>query len=105
MQDLSGNPIAGDFGSLKPLLTKAKENGLKLTIHCAEVSGRAEETREILDFDAVRRIGHGTFLDGISKGLNRIYIGNQRMFLQRHHNFGPCSKLKEFLSSAACPVM
>lgn len=61
--DLSGNPTAGDFSALKPILSKARENGLKLTIHCAEVAGRAEETKEILDFD-VDRLGHGTFLDG-----------------------------------------
>lgn len=63
-QDLSGNPVMGDFNSLKPILIRARESGLKLTIHCAEVAGRTEEIKDILEFNGVDRIGHGTYLDG-----------------------------------------
>lgn len=62
--DLSGNPTTGCFTALKPLLQRARENGLRLTIHCAEVAGRAEETKEMLESGLMDRIGHGTFLDG-----------------------------------------
>lgn len=54
----------GEFRSFKSLLTRAKECGLKLTIHCAEVHGYVNDTKEILEYEGVDRIGHGTFLDG-----------------------------------------
>lgn len=62
--DLSGNPAMGSFTALAPLLARAKEKGLKLAIHCAEIAGRVEETKEMLESGLVDRIGHGTFLDG-----------------------------------------
>lgn len=61
---LSGNPTTGSFTALKPVLQRARENGLRLTIHCAEVAGRVEETKEMLESGLMDRIGHGTFLDG-----------------------------------------
>lgn len=61
--DLSGNPSSGNFNTLKPLLSQARHEGLKLSIHCAEITDRVDETREVLVF-GVDRIGHGTFLDG-----------------------------------------
>ncbi|KAJ8969335.1 hypothetical protein NQ317_014596 [Molorchus minor] len=57
--DLSGNPHLGCFD--KELFNKAKENGLKTTIHCAEIINN-DEVMEILNFGP-NRIGHATFLN------------------------------------------
>lgn len=62
--DFSGNPSVGNFADFKPLLQRARHSGLKLAIHCAEIAGRAEESKEMLESGLVDRIGHGTFLDG-----------------------------------------
>lgn len=61
--DLNGNPSLGNFNDLKPILSQARREGLRLAVHCSEIAGRVEETREVLEF-GVDRIGHGTFLDG-----------------------------------------
>lgn len=62
--DFSGDPSKGEFPDFIPMLKEARANGLKLSIHCAEIEGRAKETKEILNSGLVDRIGHGTFLDG-----------------------------------------
>lgn len=62
--DLSGNPSVGTWNEVKPILQKAKDAGLKLSIHCAEIADRVEETKAILESGLADRIGHGTFMDG-----------------------------------------
>ncbi|XP_016960076.1 adenosine deaminase-like protein [Drosophila biarmipes] len=58
--DLSGNPARGSFSEFAPILAKAREKGLKLAIHCAEIDNPAE-VKEMLQF-GMSRCGHGTFL-------------------------------------------
>lgn len=58
--DLSGNPKFGTFEEYKELLSRARESGLKLALHCGEVEN-AEEIRKMLDF-GMDRCGHGTFI-------------------------------------------
>ncbi|XP_017088556.2 adenosine deaminase-like protein [Drosophila bipectinata] len=59
--DLSGNPGKGSFADFIPILSRARENGLKLVIHCAEIEN-PPEVKEMLKF-GMTRCGHGTFLD------------------------------------------
>lgn len=63
--DLSGNPAAGDFEELKPILSDAKEMGLKLSLH----SGESNDSKSLSEAEAmlyfgIDRIGHGTFIAG-----------------------------------------
>lgn len=58
--DLSGNPKSGNFGDYKNLLSRAREAGLKLALHCGEVDNPTE-IREMLEF-GMDRCGHGTFI-------------------------------------------
>ena len=59
--DLSGDPTVGDIAALVPVLHSAKEKGLKLAIHIAEVPHRNEEI-ELLLSTRPDRLGHATFL-------------------------------------------
>eukprot|EP00043_Microstomoeca_roanoka_P013587 m.133307 g.133307 ORF g.133307 m.133307 type:complete len:341 (+) comp15796_c0_seq7:1954-2976(+) len=59
--DLCGDPTKGNVAELLPLLQHAKEQGLKMTLHTAEVDN-AEESQQLLGL-LPDRIGHGTFLD------------------------------------------
>ncbi|CAG9762326.1 unnamed protein product [Ceutorhynchus assimilis] len=56
--DLSGDPAKGDF--FRDIFEKARENGLKTAIHCAEIQNDAE-VKNILEFKP-DRLGHGTFI-------------------------------------------
>lgn len=58
--DLSGNPNKGEFKDFKSILQRAKDDNLKLVLHCAEVENR-HEAQEMIDF-GFERCGHGTFL-------------------------------------------
>ncbi|XP_020811851.1 adenosine deaminase-like protein [Drosophila serrata] len=58
--DLSGNPGKGTFSDFVPILSLAREKGLKLVLHCAEIENPAE-IKEMLNF-GMSRCGHGTFL-------------------------------------------
>ncbi|XP_026745954.1 adenosine deaminase-like protein [Trichoplusia ni] len=55
--ELSGDPMAGKFESFVPALTKARDAGLKVTLHCGEVCN-PKEVLEMLKFKP-DRIGHG----------------------------------------------
>ncbi|XP_032511838.1 adenosine deaminase-like protein [Danaus plexippus] len=55
--ELSGNPTVGKFQDFVPALQRAREAGLKITLHCGEVSN-PEEVFDMLMFKA-ERIGHG----------------------------------------------
>lgn len=56
--DLSGNPLEGNF--FEELFSKAKSNGLFITLHCAEVKNDVE-VLEMLKFQP-DRLGHCTYL-------------------------------------------
>ncbi|KAK5902043.1 hypothetical protein CesoFtcFv8_007340 [Champsocephalus esox] len=69
--DLSGDPTVGHGKDLLPALQKAKNCGLKLSLHLSEVPSQLEESDLLLDLPP-DRIGHGTFLHpamGGSQGL------------------------------------
>ncbi|XP_060891641.1 adenosine deaminase-like protein [Labrus mixtus] len=69
--DLSGDPTVGHGKDLLPALQRAKNCGLKLSLHLSEVASQLEETDLLLDLPP-DRIGHGTFLHpevGGSQGL------------------------------------
>ncbi|CAJ1056421.1 adenosine deaminase-like protein [Xyrichtys novacula] len=59
--DLSGDPTVGHGKDLLPALQKAKNCGLKLSLHLSEVPTQQEETDLLLNLPP-DRIGHGTFL-------------------------------------------
>ncbi|XP_017018483.1 adenosine deaminase-like protein [Drosophila kikkawai] len=58
--DLSGNPGKGRFSDFAPILSLARDQGLKLVLHCAEIENPVE-VKEMLNF-GMSRCGHGTFL-------------------------------------------
>ncbi|XP_036836417.1 adenosine deaminase-like protein isoform X6 [Oncorhynchus mykiss] len=59
--DLSGDPMVGHGRDLLPALQKAKNCGLKLSLHLSEVPSQADESELLLNIPP-DRIGHGTFL-------------------------------------------
>ncbi|KAJ6643463.1 Adenosine deaminase-like protein [Pseudolycoriella hygida] len=60
--DFSGSPTEGVFEDFKPILERARSNGLKLALHCGEVENQSE-IEEMLQF-GMDRLGHGTFIRG-----------------------------------------
>ncbi|CAK6961590.1 adenosine deaminase-like protein isoform X1 [Scomber scombrus] len=59
--DLSGDPTVGHGRDLLPALQRAKNCGLKLSLHLSEVQSQLEETDLLLNLPP-DRIGHGTFM-------------------------------------------
>ncbi|XP_070762947.1 N6-Methyl-AMP deaminase isoform X1 [Enoplosus armatus] len=59
--DLSGDPTVGHGKDLLPALQRAKNCGLKLSLHLSEVPSQLEESDLLLNLPP-DRIGHGTFL-------------------------------------------
>ncbi|XP_045763621.1 adenosine deaminase-like protein [Maniola jurtina] len=55
--ELSGNPAIGNFQDFVPPLTRARNAGLKITLHCGEICN-PKEVIEMLNFKP-ERIGHG----------------------------------------------
>lgn len=60
--DLSGDPSCCKFSDYKEMLNVARNKGIQLALHCAEVANE-EEIIEMLNF-GMDRLGHGTFIDG-----------------------------------------
>uniref|UniRef100_I3JP17 N6-Methyl-AMP deaminase n=1 Tax=Oreochromis niloticus TaxID=8128 RepID=I3JP17_ORENI len=59
--DLSGDPTVGHGKDLLPALQKAKNSGLKLSLHLSEIPSQLDESDLLLSLPP-DRIGHGTFL-------------------------------------------
>ncbi|XP_068595913.1 adenosine deaminase-like protein [Brachionichthys hirsutus] len=59
--DLSGDPMVGHGRDLIPALQRAKNCGLKTSLHLSEVPSQLEESDLLLNLPP-DRIGHGTFL-------------------------------------------
>ena len=58
--DLSGDPLKGDVDQFKQYFSVARNLGMKLSLHTAEVSGAAKETPRILELEP-ERVGHFLF--------------------------------------------
>ncbi|CAG8533466.1 2724_t:CDS:2 [Diversispora eburnea] len=74
--DLCGDPTKGHFDNLKPAFIKAKDNGLKVTLHFGEVESIIPEHASMLTIPP-DRVGHATHLDANSKRyilFNRLPI-------------------------------
>nr|XP_022908233.1 adenosine deaminase-like protein [Onthophagus taurus] len=67
--DLCGNPNEGKF--FRGIFEKARENGLKITLHCAEVAN-SDEVMEMFEFKP-DRIGHGTCIHGDFGGNEMLW--------------------------------
>ncbi|KAJ8446592.1 hypothetical protein Cgig2_019745 [Carnegiea gigantea] len=59
--DLSGHPKVGDWTTFLPALKFARDQGLRVTLHCGEVPNQ-EEIHAMLDF-LPERIGHACCLE------------------------------------------
>ncbi|KAL8151195.1 hypothetical protein V2J09_021003 [Rumex salicifolius] len=59
--DLSGNPIVGKWVTYLPALKFAREQGMRITLHCGEVPNQ-DEIHAMLDFHP-DRIGHACCLE------------------------------------------
>lgn len=60
--DLSGDPTCNSFEDYKSQITRARDAGLKLALHCGEVQNDSE-IKSMLEF-GMDRLGHGTFISG-----------------------------------------
>lgn len=60
--DLSGDPTSKSFSEFKEILNEARQNKLKLALHCGEVDNQVE-IADMLEF-GMDRLGHGTFISG-----------------------------------------
>ncbi|XP_033341871.2 adenosine deaminase-like protein [Megalopta genalis] len=67
--DLSGDPMTGD--AFLELLKKARNAGLKIAAHCAEISNEVE-ARDILEFKP-DRLGHCTSIHPNLQGSEKLF--------------------------------
>ncbi|KAJ3052203.1 hypothetical protein HK097_006727 [Rhizophlyctis rosea] len=64
--DLCGPPTDGTAVVFAPAIKRAKESGLKVTLHAAEIQNIDTDTQNLL-LTSPDRIGHGTFLNTHAK--------------------------------------
>jgi adenosine deaminase len=69
--DLSGDPVKGLVTDYLPILACARNAGLKISIHCAEVPN-PNETEMILDFRP-DRVGHCTCIHPFHGGTQELW--------------------------------
>ena len=67
--DFSGHPAKGHFRDFIPILEQLRQEGLGLTVHCAETP-ECHDTDDILDFSP-DRLGHAVWLN---KAQERIVL-------------------------------
>lgn len=60
--DLSGDPTCKSFEDFRNQITRARDAGLKLALHCGEVQNDSE-IKSMLEY-GMDRLGHGTFISG-----------------------------------------
>ncbi len=73
--ELSGDAAEGDARMFLPLLKETKEQGLKLSVHLAEVRGFHDETKQFLEelLDSSTRLGHGTCVHPSTGGSEELW--------------------------------
>ncbi|XP_071844424.1 N6-Methyl-AMP deaminase-like isoform X2 [Apostichopus japonicus] len=69
--DLSGDPFTTNVSDIIPLLSRAKNAGLKLALHLAETDDRSAESLMLLQVPP-DRIGHGTFIHPAAGGTDEM---------------------------------
>ncbi|KAJ0179189.1 hypothetical protein K1T71_004901 [Dendrolimus kikuchii] len=69
--EISGNPMLGRFQDFIPLLAKARQAGLKITLHCGEVCN-PQEVLEMLQYKP-DRIGHAVCVNPKYGGTNETW--------------------------------
>lgn len=62
--DLSGNAERGKFSDYLEFFKKARDEGFRFAIHCAESMNEEEILAKLEFMTADDRIGHGTFISG-----------------------------------------
>lgn len=74
--DFSGDPAVGNAAEFIPVFLSAKQKGLKVASHLAELP-KFEETLSVLRVAPPDRIGHGTFLHQGLKEIENIVISQK----------------------------
>lgn len=69
--ELSGNPTIGEFQMFVPMLTKARQAGLKVTLHCGEVCN-PKEILEMINYKP-DRIGHAICIHPKYGGTDELW--------------------------------
>ncbi|XP_063239402.1 adenosine deaminase-like protein [Bacillus rossius redtenbacheri] len=69
--DLSGDPAEGSVADYLPVLRACREEGLRTSLHCAEIP-QPDEVRAILDFKP-DRIGHATCIHPNTGGSEELW--------------------------------
>ena len=59
--EVSGDPRSGDFNNFVEGLQRAKDAGLKISVHTAEVESQMKETIDIINFKP-HRLGHCIYM-------------------------------------------
>uniref|UniRef100_A0A3P8XJL6 Adenosine deaminase domain-containing protein n=1 Tax=Esox lucius TaxID=8010 RepID=A0A3P8XJL6_ESOLU len=115
--DLSGDPTVGHGGDLLPALQKAKNCGLKLSLHLSEVPSQVDESELLLNIPP-DRIGHGTFLhpevggaqslvDKVMKNntpLGKNVLSNQRSTIKVYEYIPPHKHQSDFGPLVFCSI-
>lgn len=62
--DLGGDATKGKFSDFLAVFERARLDGFRFAIHCAESNDENEIIDKLRFMTPVDRIGHGTFIDG-----------------------------------------